>query len=117
MQTVHENSLNNLPSDHSHIYLLTTDPPTNTSLTINPSNTTVLNGTEVTFNCTTDANPAASNYKFFHNGSHLGSSSSGVYSRNISKDGEYSCVPENMAGVGDSATVVITVVGNYNFDL
>ena len=75
----------------------------------------MLNGTEVTFNCTTDANPGASNYKFFHNGYLLGSSSSGVYRTNITESGSYACTAINAVGSGQSSSIDIAVVGNQQF--
>ena len=91
--------------------LLLIDRASGTSLSMSPSNTTVLNGTELTFNCTTDAYPAVDEYKFYHDGYELGSSSSGIYSTNMTKDGKYFCVPINAAGIGKNASIAINVVG------
>ena len=100
------------PKTQKEMYdLLFIDRPSGTSLSMSPSNTTVLNGTELTFNCTTDAYPDVDEYKFYHDGYELGSSSSGIYSTNMTKDGKYFCVPINAAGIGKNASIAINVVG------
>ena len=44
---------------------------------------------------------------------YLGSNASGFYYLQISESGIYSCSPVSKAGVGESATVNLTVVGKY----
>ena len=90
------------------------DSPESTALTIAPSNTTVLKGSMVTFNCSADANPAA-NYTLYHNGVMLGSNMSGIFIVMVMTSGGYTCVPENSVGIGENDTVDISVVGNYEY--
>ena len=87
------------------------DPPSGTSVTITPSNSTVLQGNTVTFNCTTDANPAATDYKLYHNGNQLGSNASGIISTQVTDSGNYTCVPISSLGTGENVSVNINVVG------
>lgn len=87
------------------------DRPTGTSITLTPSNTTVLRGSTVSLNCTTDANPDAHVYQLYFNDTLIGNSSSGVFNVTVDADGVYSCVPINTVGTGHNATVSITAVG------
>ena len=89
----------------------TVDRPSSSAITTNPSNTTVLRGSNVSFTCTTDANPPANMYHFYFKGSLIESSSSGVFNRTVENDGLFTCVPINTVGTGDNATVNVTVVG------
>ena len=41
----------------------------------------------------------------------IGSNVSGFYNLKMSRSGVYSCLPVNRAGVGETATVNLTVVG------
>ena len=94
---------------------LRVDPPTRTSLRTSLSNTTVLKGTRVTFNCTTDAYPAAS-YMLYNNRRLLESNSSGIFSTNITEGGNYTCTAVNAAGTGQSAAIAIALVGEPPHD-
>ena len=76
-----------------------------------PSNTTVLRGSTVTLNCSTDANPAAYVYQFYFNDSFISNSSSGLLNITVDTDGVYTCVPINKVGTGLNANVSITMVG------
>ena len=87
------------------------DGPFNTTLTTTPSNTTVLRGSTVSLNCSSDANPDAHVYQFYFNDDYIGNSNSGVFTVTVGKDGVYTCVPINEVGTGHNATVNITVVG------
>ena len=89
----------------------TVDRPSSSAITTIPSNYTVLRGSNVSFTCTTDANPPANMYHFYFKGSLLESSSSGVFNRTVEDDGLFTCVPINTVGTGDNATVNVTVVG------
>lgn len=80
-------------------------------MTLTPSNTTVLRGSTVSLNCTTDANPNAHVYQFYFNDTLIGNSSSGMFNVNVDADGVYSCVPIKTVGTGQNATVSITAVG------
>ena len=85
------------------------DPPEGTALSV--ANTTALKGSVVTFNCTTDAFPSPHEYKLYHEGNLLETNSSAVFKIPITQGGMYSCTPNNTVGIGDSATVTLTLVG------
>ena len=87
------------------------DEPFNTRLTTTPSNTTVLRGSTVSLNCSTDANPDAHVYQFYFNNDSIGNSSSGVFNVTVNQNGVYTCVPINKVGSGRNTTVSITAVG------
>lgn len=87
------------------------DGPSGTQLTVFPSNTTVLRGSNVTLNCHTDANPVPNEYRFYFNGNYSGTSSSGSVEAIVKDDGVYSCVPVNKVGVGVNASINVTTVG------
>ena len=91
-------------------YLLV-DAPSNTSLITVPNNTTLLRGSIISLDCSTDASPDAHIYHFFLNDNLIGNSSSGVFNTTLMADGVYICVPVNTVGTGDKASVDITVVG------
>ena len=91
--------------------LCSLDPPTSTGLTTSLVNTTVLWGSTVSLNCSTDANPAAYMYQFYFNDAIIGNRSSGLLNITVDADGVYTCVPINIVGTGHNATVSITMVG------
>jgi len=76
-----------------------------------PSNTTVLRGSTVSLNCSTDANPAAHMYQLYLNDSFISNSSSGLLNITVDTHGVYTCVPINKVGTGHNATVSIIMVG------
>ena len=76
-----------------------------------PSNATLLRGSNMSLNCSTDANPEDVTYHFYYNGNLIGNSSSGVFNVLVKEDGVYTCVAVNTVGTGDNATVIVTVVG------
>ena len=94
----------------THMYFLL-DIPSGTSLIIHPSKTSMLNGTEVSFTCTTDAYPPTYSYHFYHMGSHVVSNRYGIYNTQITEEGDYSCSATNAAGSGASEPVTITFIG------
>ena len=86
--------------------------PENTQLSVGSLNTSaVLLGSTVTFNCSTSSYPSPHVYWFYHNEVFIGSNVSGFYNLKMSRSGVYSCLPVNRAGVGETATVNLTVVG------
>ena len=80
-------------------------------MTLSPSNTTVLRGSTVTLNCSTDANPHSHEFQFYFNDSYLGNSSSGLFNVSVNDDGVYSCVPINIGGLGHNASLTVKTVG------
>ena len=91
-------------------YLLV-DAPSSTKLISVPNNTTLLRKSNISLDCSTDANPEAHIYHFYLNDSPIGNSSSGVFNTTVMADGVYTCVPINTVGTGDNGTVSIIVVG------
>ena len=80
-------------------------------MTMTPSNTTMLLGSTVSLNCSTDANPDAHVYQFYFNDTFISNSSSGVFNVTVGTDGVYTCVPINTVGTGHNATVRVNAVG------
>ena len=104
--------------NYYHYYRFSTDPPTVTTITTLPSNTTVLRDAAVSLKCKTDANPDAHIFHFYLNGSLIANSSSGVLNFIVKADGVYTCVPINTVGTGDNDTVSINAVGKqYTTDV
>jgi len=64
----------------------------------------------MSLNCQTNASPEAE-YHFYFNGKSIGNSTSGVFNVTVVADGVYTCVPLNIVGTGNNATVSISVVG------
>lgn len=91
-------------------YLLA-DAPSSTKLITVPNNTTLLRKSNISLDCSTDANPEAHTYFFYLNDNPIGNSGSGVFNITVTADGVYTCVPVNTVGTGDNAIVSITVVG------
>ena len=93
---------------------LLVDAPSSTNLITVPSNTTLLRESNISLDCSTDANPEAHIYFFYLNENPIGNSGSGVFNTTVTADGVYTCVPVNTVGTGDNATVSITVVGELH---
>ena len=90
------------------------DAPSSTNLITVPNNTTVLRESNISLDCSTDANPEARIYHFYLNDNLIGNSSSGVFNTTVMADGVYTCVPVNTIGTGDNHSVSITVVGELH---
>ena len=86
------------------------DPPSASTLSSIPNNTTVLRGSPVSLICSTDANPDKLVYVFWFGGNDIGVSNSSVLNVTIETDGVYACFPNNAIGTGQ-ATIIFTVVG------
>ena len=95
------------------LVLFFVDQPTASGLATVPSNTTVLIGSTVSLNCSTDANPSAHVYQLYFSDTLIGNSSSGVFNVTVAADGVYTCVPNNAVGTGHNATVRVTAVGKF----
>ena len=91
-----------------------TDGPSGTTVELTPSNTTVLRGSSLSINCSTDSNPMAHVFQFYLDDIYIGNSTSGVYNVTVTADGAYTCVPLNTVGKEQNATVVIRTVGKWN---
>ena len=75
----------------------------------------MLRDSNISLDCSTDANPDAHVYHFYLNDSLIGNSNSGVFNTTVMTDGVYTCVPVNTVGTGENATVSITVVGELHW--
>ena len=82
-------------------------------MTLDQTNTTLLRGSNLSLNCSTDANPEAHVYHFYFNDNLTGNNSSGILNVIVEADGVYTCVPINTVGAGDNATVSVTAVGEF----
>ena len=90
------------------------DRPSTSALTTVPNNTTVLRGNTLSLICSTEANPDAHVYQFYFYDTIIGDSSSGVLNVTVEEDGVYTCVPFNIIGTGDNASVSVTAVGRLH---
>ena len=90
-----------------------TDKPEKFNFTV--SNSTVCQGSMVTFNCSADANPPVDTYHLLENGVPVRDSSysPGMWSRSMSTGGvfNYKCMANNSAGTAYSISVTVTVNG------
>ena len=100
--------------ENETVVLVVKDGPSGTSMELSPSNRTVLRGSSLSINCSTDANPMAHVFQFYLDDIYIGNSSSGVYNVTVTADGAYTCVPVNTVGKEQNATVVISTVGMWN---
>ena len=95
-------------------FTIISDPPENTKLTTTANTSATLKNSNVTFTCTAEGSPPPHEYRFYHEGTFLGSSSSGTFQTQVAESGIYFCVPVNRAGEGERGSVAITVVGECN---
>ena len=93
------------------LFFIIPDPPENTNLTTTANTSATLKNSNVTFACTSEGSPPPHEYRFYHKGNFLGSSSSGTFQTLVTQSGLYSCVPVNTVGVGENRSVTINVVG------
>ena len=95
------------------LLFIISDPPGNTKLTTTANTSATLKNSNVTFTCTAEGSPPPHEYRFYHEGNFLGSSSSGTFQTQVTKSGlsVFSCVPVNKVGVGENKSVTINVVG------
>ena len=94
-------------------FFIIPDPPENTELTTSANTSATLKNSNVTFTCTAEGSPPIPEYRFYHMGTFLGSSSSGTFQTQVTESGlsVFSCVPLNKAGVGEHKSVTINIVG------
>ena len=95
-------------------FLHFSDPPENTNLTTTANISATPRNSNVTFTCSSEGNPPPREYRFYHEGTFLGNSSSGSFHTHVTESGIYFCVPVNKAGEGEKRSVAITVVGECN---
>ena len=95
-----------------------TDKPEKFNFTV--SNSTVCQGSVVTFNCSADANPPVDTYHLLENGVYVrnGSNSLEMWSRNMSTGGvfNYKCIANNSVGTAYSMSVTVTVNGKQQIE-
>ena len=90
----------------------TPDRAVATSLHSNLGKNELLAGSSLVLNCTADAVPPPYSYSFSHNGKALASSANCTLTiRQATQEGSYECTPHNILGVGQKATINITVLG------
>ena len=89
------------------------DKPENFKFTVSES--TVCQGSVVTFNCSADGKPPVDTYQLLENGLPVRDSSNslGMWSRNMSTGGviNYKCMANNSVGTAYSMSVPVTVNG------
>ena len=95
------------------MYFIFSDPPENTKLTTTANTSATLKNSNVTFTCSAEGIPPPHEYRFYHEGTFLGNSSSGTFQTRITQSGlsVFSCAPLNKAGVGGHKSITINVVG------
>ena len=71
-------------------------------------------GDVISINCSADAVPSVTAYQLFENDS-LILDTSGMWSKTFTTEGKfvYKCVANNSLGTGESASVTVTVNGNF----
>ena len=71
-------------------------------------------GDVISINCTADAVPSETSYQLFENDIAI-LDTSGTWTRNFTAEGTfiYKCVANNSLGTGQSASVTVTVNGNF----
>ncbi|XP_026110390.1 B-cell receptor CD22-like [Carassius auratus] len=90
-------------------------PPLNTSVSISPSE--IVEGDSVTLICSSDSNPPALNFSWFkeNQSSAVGSGQSFIISSfNSSHSGRYYCEAQNQHGSQRSASVSVSVKGDWD---
>jgi hypothetical protein len=102
-------------TDYVWLFLFT-DKPVETKLIVSSgSRKVVVNGTLI-LNCTTLAVPPATEFRFYRNDSNIENATKGILTINnisSSEAGQYRCTPWNKMGKGQSASVSITILGNF----
>ena len=95
-----------------------TDKPEKFNFTVSQS--TVCQGSVVTFNCSADGNPPVDTYQLLENDVPMrnGSSSPGMWSKNMSTGGvfNYKCMANNSVGTAYSMTATVTVHGRQQIE-
>ena len=92
-----------------------TDKPRNTTLLSSAVVDSVTANDSVTLNCSTDANPPAHVFSLYHEGSVITQNASFTIERvTWSDQGEYTCVPSNILGEGENASIALTVFGKFH---
>ena len=74
----------------------------------------VLGNDQISLTCDTDANPPASQYRFYRQGVYIATSLTGTHAiqkARHSDAGTYDCVPINLLGTGANSSVTINVIG------
>lgn len=95
---------------------LSIDKPKGVTITTSVAQDTAIEGQDVTFTChVSDAKPAMSEYRFYYNGTILGTASNNQYTiRDVKRSeqyGKYKCVAQNDAGDEESDTVFLNING------
>ncbi|XP_048589069.1 hemicentin-1 [Nematostella vectensis] len=109
------NNGNECPVDTKAMNITVNYKPEKTSLTRLESSYCL--GTSVYFNCTATGKPDDIHYSLFVNKTLLIEKSRGVFNLTLNTLGkhEYTCVPNNTAGIGQNSTISIDVQENIKF--
>ena len=76
----------------------------------------VCRGDVISINCSADAVPSVTSYQLFENDT-LILDKSGMWTKKFTTEGKfvYKCAANNSLGTGESASVTVTVNGNFVF--
>jgi len=88
--------------------------PDNVQLETSADDNKACRGDEISINCSAVAVPSVTSYQLFENDIAI-LDSSGMWTRNLTTEGTfiYKCVANNSLGTGESASVAVTVNGNF----
>ena len=96
------------------------DKPERTQLYNAPSDDRFCRGNTTTFTCNSTAKPALIEYSLYRNG-HLveGRSTTGIFNVTLNAMGEnnFTCVPNNTAGIGERKSIEFFVTGEYGWKM
>ena len=80
------------------------------------ANNKACRGDVISINCSAEAVPSVTSYQLFENDNVI-FDTSGMWTRNFTTEGMfiYKCMANNSLGTGESASVTVTVNGNFFF--
>ncbi|KAI9542796.1 hypothetical protein NQZ68_016099 [Dissostichus eleginoides] len=92
--------------------------PKDTSASISPPSGLVSAGSWVELSCTSRAQPPVSSFTWFKESQDgvMNVSQGEIYSFNATEGGRYYCVATNELGNGKSTTILLTIIGEVNFE-
>ena len=90
------------------------DVPGSVKLETSAADNKACRGDVISINCSADAIPTVSSYQLLENDTAI-LDTSGTWTRNFTTEGIfiYKCVANNSLGTGQSASVTVTVNGNF----
>ena len=95
-------------------YVNSSDAPENVLLETSAADNKACRGDVISINCSADAVPSVTSYQLFENDTAI-LDTTGMWSRTLSSGGVfiYKCVANNSLGTEESASVTVTVNGNF----